>query len=86
MRLTSLNKKNRKSSFSTTYNNENESPLFQASYNKKSLNMSNLSSTPGTRGFRIGVVLLLDWLPTKADEHSLPKDMWLFRKSHFPLP
>ena len=34
------------------------------------LHTSRLSSTPGTRGFRIGVVLLLDWLP------SLTKDVW----------
>ena len=30
------------------------------------LHTSSLSSTPGIRWFRIGVVLLLDWLPTKA--------------------
>ena len=47
------------------------------------VHMSSLSSTPGTRGFQIEVVLLLDWLPTKASEPSLPKDVWLFRKSHF---
>ena len=45
--------------------------------------MSSLSSIPDTRGFRFGVVLLLDWLPTKAAEPSLPKDVWLFRRSHF---
>ena len=45
---------------------------------------SRLSSTPGARGFRMGVVLLLDWLPTKAGEPSLPKDVWLFRTSRFP--
>ena len=45
--------------------------------------MSSLSSIPGTRGFRIGVVLLLDWLPTEAAEPSLLKDVWLFRRSHF---
>ena len=45
---------------------------------------SSLSSTHSIRGFRIGVVLLLDWLlPTKAAEPSLPKDVWLFRSSHF---
>ena len=37
------------------------------------LYMSRLSSTPGTHGFRIRVVLLLDWLPAKAAEPSLPK-------------
>ena len=42
-------------------------------------------STPGTRGFRIRVVLLLDWLPTEAAEPSLPKNVWLFR-SHFSFP
>ena len=34
--------------------------------------------------FRFGVVLLLDWLPIKAAEPSLPKDVWFFRRSHFP--
>ena len=42
---------------------------------------SSLSSTPGTHGFQIGDVLLLDYLPT-----NLPKDVWLFRGSHFSLP
>ena len=51
----------------------------------RGLHTSKLTSTPGTRGFRIGVVLLLDWLPTKAAEPSLPKDVWLFRRSHFTL-
>ena len=46
------------------------------------LHMSRLSSTTGTRVFRIGIVLPLDWLPTKAAEPSLPKDVWLFRRSH----
>ena len=46
------------------------------------LRTSSLSSTPGTREFRIEIVLLLDWLPTKAAESSLPKDVWLFRRSH----
>ena len=47
------------------------------------LRTSSLSSTPGTREFRIEIVLLLDWLPTKAAESSLPKDVWLFRRNHF---
>ena len=42
--------------------------------------MSSLSSIPDTRGFRFGVVLLLDWLPTKAAEPSLPKNVWLLRQ------
>ena len=50
------------------------------------LHTSSLSNTPGTRGFRIGVVLLLDWLPTEAAEPSLLKDVWLFRRSHFSFP
>ena len=48
--------------------------------------MSSLSSIPDTRGFRFGVVLLLDWLPTKAAGPSLPKDVWLFIRSHFTFP
>ena len=47
------------------------------------LYMSRLSSTPGTREFRIRVVLLLAWLPTKAAEPSLPTDVWLFARSCF---
>ena len=39
------------------------------------LHTLSLSSSPGTRGFRIGVVLVLDWLPTNAAETSLPKDV-----------
>ena len=34
---------------------------------------------------RIGVVLLIDWLLTKVAEPSLPKDVQLFRRSHFSL-
>ena len=44
---------------------------------------SRLSSTPGFSRFQIGVVLLLNWLSTKDAEPSLPKDVWLFRKSCF---
>ena len=48
------------------------------------LHTLSLSSTPGTRGFRIGVVLLLEWLPTKAAEPSLPKDVCYPRASGGP--
>ena len=34
---------------------------------------SRLSSTPGSRGFEIRVFLLLDRLPTRADELYLPE-------------
>ena len=51
----------------------------------QSLHMSSLSSTSGTRGFRIGVVIL-NWLPSKAAEPILPKDVWLFRRSYFTFP
>ena len=37
------------------------------------LHTSRLSSTPGTRGLRVGVVLLLDWVPAEAAEPSLTK-------------
>ena len=47
------------------------------------LYISRLSSTLGTRGFLIGVVLLLDWLPTKTAEPSIPKDVGLFKRSRF---
>ena len=45
------------------------------------LHTSSLPSTPGTRWFQIGVILLLEWLPIKAADPSLPKDVWLFKKS-----
>ena len=44
---------------------------------------SRLSSTPGTRELGTRAVLLLDWLQTKAAETSLPKNVWLFRRSRF---
>ncbi len=47
--------------------------------------MSSLSSITSTRGFQFGVVLHLDWLPTKAAEPSLPKDVWLFIRKPFYL-
>ena len=47
------------------------------------LHTSGLSSTPGTCGFRIRVVLLLDWLPTKAAEPKVPKDVWFAQKETF---
>ena len=39
-----------------------------------SLHTSRLYSTAGARGFRIGVVLLLDWLPTNSAEPRRAKD------------
>ena len=47
---------------------------------------SRLSSTPSTPWFQIWVVFLLDWLPIKADEPSLPKAVWLFRRICFSFP
>ena len=49
------------------------------------LHTSRLSSTPGTLGFSIGVVLLLDGLPTKPAENEprLPKAVWLLRRRHY---
>ena len=44
-----------------------------------------LSSTPGTRGSQVGIVFLLEWLPTRAAEPSLPKDVWLFTRTPFSL-
>ena len=42
----------------------------------KDLDTSSLSSIPGTRGFRIGVVLLIYWLPIEAAEPSGARWYW----------
>ena len=47
------------------------------------LHKSRLFSTPRTRGFRLGVVLLLDWLPTKAAKPKVHKDAWFAQKKTF---
>ena len=47
--------------------------------------MSSLSSIPGTRGFRIGVVLLLDRLPTKAAEPQSTQGSVVVQKEPFFL-
>ena len=49
------------------------------------LHTSSLSSTPGIRWFRIGVVLLLDWLQTKADKAQSTQGCVVVQKEPFFL-
>ena len=54
---------------------------------------SDMSMDPGSLQVEVvqhtlhsGVVLFLDWLPTKAAESRLPKDVWFFRRSRSSSP